>query len=812
MRLVDAPKLEALLEESEVSDTDTRPVKTFGVNVARQEDGALLTGTARFVDDIDAPGMLHAAFVRSSHAHARIRGVDCSLASVARGVHAVLTLEDLRPFLETTELRTALPSPSFRTNLHRPVLADGETTYVGEAIAVVIARDRYQAEDAAALVEVDYEPLAPVSDCHSALDPDGPVVNTKANNNLVAEFDLSYGDVDAVFSTAPHVFKETYFQHRGGSHSMEGRGVVARYDELDDLLTVWSSTQTPQPARQILCELLGRQPHQVRVMVPDVGGGFGPKLVFYPEEAVVAIAALMLNKPVKWIEDRREHFISTTQERDQIWDVEIALDDDARILGVRGTLLHDHGAYNVRGTNVAYGSAAAMPLAYRVPAYRLDVKCVATNRVPVTPVRGAGQPQGIFAMERLMDRAARELGLDRAEIRRRNLIPAELMPYATPLKTRGGIPVILDSGNYPLCQAMALDAGRWADFPERRHKARAQGRYLGIGLANSVEGTGRGPYEAVTVSITEAGTVHVLSSAAAMGQSTRTMLSQIVAEQLGGDLDNVVLTLGDTASTPMGFGGFNSRQAVIAGNSAHKAACVIRAKVLEAAASLMKSEQELLEIIGKDVVHKLSGERLALSDISRACRGMPGFLMPRDEPGLQATEQVMIHEMTYGNASAVVEVEVDVETGAVVLQHIAFIHDCGRAIHPKIVEGQILGGIAHGVGNALFEEMRFDATGQPLTTNLAEYLLVTSTEMPPITLGHLESPTPLNPLGIKGVGEAGVLPIAAAIASAVENALEDFDVRITRVPISPVELLETIEQGRVQAEGRCGSTCSDFQG
>jgi carbon-monoxide dehydrogenase large subunit len=770
--------------------------KTFGVNVPRVEDHALLTGTARFVDDIGAPGMLHAAFVRSADAHATIRGIDTAAAAAAPGVHAVLTLQDLMPYLTSTELVTALPSPSFRMNLHRPVLADAEAAYVGEAIAVVIAEDRYLAEDAAALVEVDCEPLPAVADCRAALQEGGPTVHTRAPHNLVAEFDLAYGDVDTVFATAPHIYGESLEQHRGGSHSIECRGVVARYEPLDDVLTVWSSTQTPLPAQQILCDLLGRGPDQVRVITPDVGGGFGPKLVFYPEEAVVAVAALMLHRPVKWIEDRREHFVATTQERDQIWDVEIAVDNDARILGVRGTLLHDHGAYNVRGTNVPYGAAAAMPLAYRVPAYRLDIKCVATNRVPVTPVRGAGQPQGVFAMERLLDRVAREFKLDRAEVRRRNLVPGDMMPYATPMKTRGGMQVVLDSGDFPRCQAMALEQAGWDTFPARQAIARGQDKRVGIGLANSVEGTGRGPYEQIKIRISTQGTVHVYSAAAAMGQGTRTMLTQVVAEQLGGDMDNVQVSAGDTQSGMQGFGGFNSRQAVMAGSSAHKAALAVRRQVLDVAASVMRLPADTLDIEGRHVVARGSDAKTTLADLARAAAGLPGFLMPGAAPGLQATEQVIINDMSYGNATAVAEVEVDIETGEVTLRQIVFAHDCGRVIHPKIVEGQILGGIAHGVGNALYERMAFDENAQPVTTNLAEYLLVTATEMPTITLAHLESPTPLNELGIKGVGEAGVLPITAAVASAVDHALQDTGLHITRVPISPVDLLQALEKTR----------------
>lgn len=769
--------------------------KTFGQPVGRIEDAKLLTGRARFVDDIDAPGMLHAAFVRSSHAHAKIRSIDTSAAAAAPGVFAVLTLQDIEPLLKETRLITALPAPNIKLDLHRPILAQDEVVHVGEPIALVLAQDRYKAEDAATLVFVDYDPLPVVTDCEAALAPDSPVAHSWAEQNLVTELRLAYGDVDAAFSSAPHIYRERLSQHRGGSHSIECRGVVACYDELSDVLTMWSSTQTPLAARQFLCDLLGRGPDQVRVITPDVGGGFGPKLVFYPEEAAVSTAALLLKRPLKWIEDRREHFTATTQERDQIWDVEIAVDDEGRILGVRGRVVHDHGAYSARGTNVPYGSVAAMPLAYVIPAYCMDVKCVATNKVPVTPVRGAGQPQGVFAMERLMDRVARELNLDRAEVRRRNLVPPERMPYSTPLVTRGGMQVILDSGDYPRCQAMALEAIGWESFPERRAAARAQGKRLGLGLANSVEGTGRGPYEQVRVQVGTDGKIHVYTAAAAMGQGLHTMLAQVVAEQLGGNIDDVVVTAGDTARVSLGFGGFNSRQAVMAGSSAHKAAIKVREQLLAVAASVLKVPQQDLRIEGNAVVAP-SGEKTDFGRLARASAGMAGFYLPAGTPGIEATEAVTIDLMAYANASAAVEVEVDDETGTVTLRHIVFAHDCGTVINPKMVEGQILGGIAHGIGNALFEHMAYDDNGQPLTTNLAEYLLVTATEMPPITLLHLESPSPLNELGIKGCGEAGVLPIPAAIASAIEDALSDYGVHIDRVPVSPVELLSKIEVAR----------------
>jgi aerobic carbon-monoxide dehydrogenase large subunit len=768
--------------------------RTFGKNVRRLEDPDLLVGQGHFVDDIRLPGTLEAAFVRSPHAHAAIRGIDKAAALAQPGVRAIFALADFKPHLTTDRLAVALPTPAIKQVMDRPVLADDEAVHVGEPVALVVAESRYLAEDAAALVDVDYEALPPAADCKAALAPGAPPAHRRAPNNLVAEFNMAYGNLDTAFAGAAHVFRETLWQHRGGSHSIECRGVLATHDRLEDRLTVFSSTQTPHVAMRMLCDLLGRDENRVRVMAPDVGGGFGPKLVFYQEEIAVALAALLLGAPVKWIEDRREHFVSTTQERDQYWDVEIAVDADARVRGLRGVLIHDHGAYTARGVNVPYGSGAALTLCYNVPAYRLDIKLALTNKVPVTPVRGAGQPQGVFAMERLLDRVARELKLDRAEVRRRNLVAAAQMPHATPLKTRGGMQVVLDSGDYPACQQMTLARAGWDDFPVRREAARRQGRYLGIGLANFVEGTGRGPFEPVTVRIAPSGKVHVFSGAVAMGQSTRTMLAQIVAEQLGGDMANLTVTTGDSAATSLGLGGFNSRQAVLAGSSAHRAALKVREKALIVASHLLEASELDLEIEGAHVRVKGAPElKVGFAAIARATMGTPGFYLPGGvTPGMEATEHVVIDDMTYSNGSAVAEVEVDTETGAVAIRNFVFAHDCGRVIHPMIVEGQILGGVAHGIGNALFEWMGFGPDAQPLTTNLADYLLITSTEMPRIQLLHQESPTPLNALGIKGVGEAGTLPTAAAVISAIEDALSPFGVHLAQTPIMPAEIVAKI--------------------
>jgi carbon-monoxide dehydrogenase large subunit len=773
-------------------------VKNFGNRIGRIEDPDLLRGRARFVDDLKFENMAHAAFVRSTHGHAAVRGIDKSAALALEGVYAIYTAADFAPHLKTDRLVVGLPSPAYRQDLNRPVLVQDETVHVGEPIAIVLAKNRYIAEDAAALVDVDYDPLPAVSDCRDSLDSSSPKVHRASPHNLLAEFDMGYGDVAGAFASAPHVFREHLWQHRGAAHSLECRGNVARYDAEQDLLTLWSSTQTPHTARMLLCGILGRDDHQIRVITPAVGGGFGPKLIFYPEDAAVALAALLSNRPVKWIEDRREHFVATTQERDQYWDVEIAVENDGRIRGIRGNLIHDHGAFTARGVNLPYESAQTVTLAYEVPAYALNVKLALTNKVPVTPVRGAGQPQGVFTMERLLDRVARELDIDRGELRLRNLVPAEKMPYAKPLKSRGGLDVILDSGDYPAIQRMCLDAIGWKDFAERQREARAAGRYIGLGLANFVKGTGRGPFESASVRMGTSGKIHVASGGAAMGQSSNTMFAQVVADQFGGDLNDIVVTTGDTAAIANGLGSFNSRLAVLAANAAHVAAIRVREKALAVASHMLKRPVAELEFeSGAIQVRSSPKTRIGFAEIARAVAGIPGYTLPPGvTPGMEATENFARDEMTYANGGCAVEVEVDADTGAVDIKRIVFAHDCGREINPMVVEGQIVGGIAHAVGNAFYEHMVYDENCQPVTANFADYLMVTSMEVPPMEVLNMESPTPHNPLGVKGVGECGVLPTAAAIMSAVEDALSPFAVHITRTPISPAELVALIAAGK----------------
>ena len=494
---------------------------------------------------------------------------------------------------------------------------------------------------------------------------------------------------------------------------------------------------------------------------------------------------------MKWIEDRREHFLSTTQERDQYWSVEVALDSNAKLLGVRGTMLHDTGAYLPWGVVMPYISATTVPGPYVLPAYEMQVVVAYTNKVPTTPVRGAGRPQAVFAMERLMDRAARELGMDPAGIRRRNLIQPTQMPYAVGLTFRDGKPVVYDSGDYPAAHDCALALAAYADFPGRQKEARALGRYIGIGMGSYVEGTGLGPFEGVTVRVLDDGSIAVQSGAAPQGQGHKTMFQQIVAEQLGIAMENIHVTVGDTAAIAMGVGTFASRITANAGPSAMIAAQTVARKILELAARALDADVGDVQLAdGRAEVKSGNRRSLSFADLAKLAQGFPGFSFgPGQTPGLEHTAYFTPPQAAYCNGTHVVEVEVDIETGRVRILHYSVAHDSGTLINPLIVDGQIQGGVAHGIGNALLEFMGYDENAQPLTTSFADYLLPGASDVPNIKAVHLETPSPLNPLGVKGAGEGGTIPCAAAIAAAVENALSPFGVTITESPITPDRII-----------------------
>ena len=764
----------------------------IGARVPRLEDHALLTGGARFVDDIACPGVLHAAFLRSPHPHALIRGVDAGAARAVPGVAAVFTLDELAPVMKR---RRMIRTSNSGTKLDQSwpfALADGEVSFVGEPVAIVLAEDRYVAEDAAALVAVDYDVLPAATDCRIAR---APAVRRELKSNQVIAYKIAYGDIETAFSKAAQVVHEDLWIHRGAAHSMEGRGILAQIADRET--TVWASTQKAHDLRTALADYIDLDESRLRVATPDVGGGFGPKLCVYPEDVAVVAAATLLRRSVKWIEDRREHFTNAAQERDQYWSIEIAADADGRVRGVRGGFIHDIGAYALQDVNIPYNSATTLTGPYIVPALGIDVAATHTNKAPVSSVRGAGYPQAAFAMERLMDRLAQALKLDRAELRRRNLIPADKMPYLKPFKARSGEQVEYDSGDYPGCQAEILRAAAWDDFPRRQADARRRGRYIGIGLAHGIKGTGRGPFEFGNVRISPTGHITVSTGAAPMGQGLATALAQICADAFGMRAQDITVVAGDTAAAPLGLGGFASRQTVTAGSSVQIAALAVAAKARKLAGHMLEAAEEDLEIVDGEV-RVVGAPQLAvtLGELARVLKGAPGYGFPEGmDPGLDASATFRVDKLAYSNGCHVVEVEVDIETGGVTILRYLAIQDSGRRVNPAIVEGQVHGGIAHGIGNAMFEWMGYDAAGQPITTTFADYLLPTATEVPTFETLYKESPSPHNPLGVKGVGEVGVIPAAAAVISAIEDALSPFHVRIAQMPVTPPKLVELIAQG-----------------
>jgi aerobic carbon-monoxide dehydrogenase large subunit len=790
--------------------------RLVGRRVRRIEDPVLLRGAGRYVDDIKLPDTLHAAFVRSPHAHALIKSIKFDDVHQTRGVVATFIADDLAKTLTGPRLPLAFPPGKLNVDAMPLVLASREVCYVGETIALIIASSRYLAEDAADRVAVDYEVLPALVDPREAAAANAARACMGAPTNLFTRFEVGYGDCALEFKSARHVFRESLFQHRGVAHPIEGRGILAHVEAGTGVLTVWSSTQIAHELRDNIVEMLGVDVDTVHVIAPEVGGGFGAKFLVYSEEIAVVAAAKLLQRPVKWIEDRREHFLSAIQERDQYWTLEVAVDSDGRLRGVRGQLTHDQGAYAPHSITVPYNSASALIGPYVLPSYHLDVVVVRTNKPPVIPVRGAGYPQGTFAMERLLDLVARKIGLDRAEIRRRNLIPAVKMPYPVGLTNRAGAPVVYDSGEYETCQNRALATADYAGFADRQKAARALGRYIGLGFAHGVKCTGRGPYESATVRVAPSGRVSVYTGALEIGQGTKTALAQICADNLGVNISEIEVVCGDTAFISSGVGAFASRQTVVAGSAVQLAASAVREKAIKVAFQMLASETGLAfsnsikELVVGDGKVQVTGRpdlAIPLGRIAVVLRGTAGYWYPEDvEVGLEATRHFRVDAMTYANAFHVCEVEVNAANGHVqILRYIA-LQDSGKVVNPLVAEGQICGGVVHGIGNALFESMMYDDQGQPITTTFADYLLPTATEVPNVEAIMHETLSPLNPMGMKGVGEVSVVPVTSAIISAIENALEPIGVLIRESPISPVRLLQLMMQvddnGRSRAEVR----------
>ena len=777
----------------------------MGRRVLRLEDARLLTGRALFVDDVELPGMLHVAFLRSDDAHGHIRSIDVAAAKERVGVVAVYTAADLGDYWQPGPLLVPPPPvPGLVFNAATQVpLARDKIRHCGEPLAMVVAESRYLAEDALEDILVDVDPLPAVADLEAALLPGAPLVHEQFGTNLAAHVHQSKGDYASAKAAAALVVSRRFHYDRGASAAIENRGVVASWDARAGELTVWDTTQAPIPIRNGLAAMLGLGESHVRVIAPFIGGGFGPKIMmFYPEEVLVPWAAMKLGRPVKWIEDRRENFYATTQERSQIHDAELAIAADGRIIGVRDTFLHDTGAYDPYGLTVPINSQCTLLGPYVVPHYDSEFTAVFTNRPIVTPVRGAGRQHGVFVMERLLDLAAAKLGIDRVEIRRRNYIQPDAFPYDHEILFQDFRPLVYDSGNYPAALEKAAEMIGYEEFVrEEQPRLRREGKHVGIGVVSYIEGTGIGPYEGARVTVEPSGMVRVATGVGTQGQGHFTTFAQLVAEQLGVDVASVQVTTGDTRDFNWGTGTFASRGAVVAGSACHAAAVKVRAKVLALAAPLLGAAEGDLELKdGRVAVRGVPERGLGLGELARKANPLRGAVTPGTEPGLEATAYFGPDRGNAASGVHAMRVEVDPETAEVKITRYVVVHDCGTVINPMVVEAQVQGGVAHGIGNAFYEQLIFDDNGQLMNASFMDYLLPTALDVPTVELAHIETASPLNPLGTKGVGEAGAIPTGAAFAQAVEDALFGSGVEITEIPLSPSRLHELIVRARGASE------------
>ena len=762
-----------------------------------------------YVGDVRLPNMLHAALVRSVYAHARIREVDVQEARDLDGVVGVWTEREIKgrisPFPESFEIHPARWLEGVKPVLQGPrptALAHGKVHYVGEPVAIVVAKDRASAEDAVDAVAIDYEELPVVADPEESLRPCAPLVHEGSKSNVVFGFSIVKGNVDQALGAAPYRLSERFRHHRYCAAPLECRGVLAWVEPKTNILTVWSSTQMPHLVRRQIAAQLGLPEEGVRVIAPDIGGGFGPKVFAYPEEMLVPFLALELGRPVKWIEDRSEHFISTAHGRDQLHDVEMAFDETGRILALRDRFLLDNGAYNPMGLTDAYNTAAHIQGPYKIPNLSVTGTCVSTNKVPNAPYRGAGRPEAVFVMERSIDIIAARLGLDPATVRQRNLVQPEEMPYHAGILYRDGEPICYDSGNFPETLKRALEAADYDELRKRQREARKHGRYLGIGIGCYVEGTGVGSFEGAKVRIDSSGQLIIATGATGHGQGHETVYAQIAADLWGVSLDKVSLIEGDTASVPFGCGTFGSRSTVNVGSAIHGASTRLKEKVRRLAAHILEANPDDLELDrGKVFIRGMPQRSISFAELARAA--VPGWaskLPDEMEPGLEAIFYFVPPTVTWANATHVAVIEVDVQTGAIKLLDYTVAHDAGRLINPLLVDGQIHGGVAQGIGAALYEEIIYDPNCQMLSGSFVNYLLPGSMEVPSIKTVHLQSPSPLNPLGVKGLGEGGAIAPPAVIANALADALLPQAARVNEIPLTPERVMEILARKEVDFE------------
>jgi carbon-monoxide dehydrogenase large subunit len=770
--------------------TDARLV---GASVKRREDGRLVTGRARYLDDVVVPGLLHLAVVRSPHAHARVRAVDREAARHGDGVVAVLTLDDLPQCAGSVP--PLVPAVGIRAYVH-PVLAGAVVRHAGEAVAVVVADSAYRAADAAERVIVDYEPLGAATTVEAALAAGAPRVHGDWPDNLAGVCAGGTGDVGRGFGDAEVVVEGRFVYPRMAGMPLETRGVVAWPDAVGGGLEVWCSTQVPFAVRTAIATVLGMAEERVRVRTPDVGGGFGVKGHVYPEDVLVPAVARHLGRPVKWVETRREHALTAAGDRDQDHRARLGVRLNGTIVALETRFTRDHGAYPTLGEAITLNTINHLPGPYRVPHYRGEAQNVVTHKTFSAAYRGAGRPEAAFVLDRLLDRAARRLGMDPAVLRRANLVRATEMPYRTGLAYRDGAVIAYDPADYVAGfeRLLALaDYDRWRKECAARRGSR---RPLGVGLSAYVEGTGLGPFEGADVRVDPSGTVYVYLGVSAQGQAHETTLAQVCADHLGVPLADVVVVGGDTSLVGFGMGTIASRVAAVAGPAvARSAAEVARRARLVAAEQFECAADDVVIAEGRASVRGVPGRSLALGEVARAAVRSRA-LASTGSPGLSACAFFYPESVTWAFGAHAAVVEVDADTGEVRVVRYAAVHDCGRPINPMVVEGQVHGGIAQGIGSALGEVLVHDRAGQLLTGTLMDYPLPRADDLPSLDVAHLDFASAVNELGIKGVGESGVIAPAAAIANAVEDALADRGVVIDRVPVTSARVFEALRAAR----------------
>jgi carbon-monoxide dehydrogenase large subunit len=774
----------------------------IGRALKRVEDPRFLTGGARYVGDLTLPGMLHAAFVRSPHAHAGIRRVDLTPALALPGVIAGVTGEELarrvKPVRSTSRMK------GYKATEFHPI-AFGKVRYAGEAVAAVVAENRYLAEDAVERARVEYEPLLQIQDPEAAMEPASPLLHEEAGGNVLLSREFVQGDVERVFGEAAVVVRDRFRFHRHAGVAMENRACLAEWEPGPGTLTLWSSTQVPGLIRDALAELLGIPAHRIRVVAPDVGGGFGVKSALYPEELAVAALSIELGRPVKWTGDRREDLLTTTQAWDELIDAELALAADGTILGLRARVVADVGAYSIYPWTASIEpiqTISFLPGPYRIPNYRGQAFGVATNKAPMGPYRGVARPVSTFVTEGLIDRAARRLQMDPTGLRLKNFIRSEEFPYPSPSG------VVWDCGSFAESLERARETVGYETLRAEQKKVRDGGRRLGVGFSSYVELTGVGSAipvgpgmtlttgtEAATVRVDPTGTVTAIFGLACHGQGHETTLAQVVAEELGVPIEAVRVIHGDTGASPYGSGTYASRSAVLGGGAAILASRALREKILRIAVHQLEVGMEDLSFgDGRVSVKGMPDRALSLREIAQAAYTGTKRLPQGMEPGLEATRFYDPYFGTASNATHAAVVEVDPESCQVRILRYAVVEDCGRVINPLIVEGQAAGGVVQGLGGALLEELVYSEDGQLLTGSLMDYLPPTAAEAPPVRVVHLEHPSPTTLGGFKGMGEGGTIGAPAAIANAVADALTSFGVELSELPLTPDRLFRLLRK------------------